>query len=148
MLFQLPLDLPLYLLSPSLAPCPVTACPRCEDDRVISVMSSKGNGRQQRGLEGDGGDGGGGTALPAILAFAVTRCDTRKRPARHTRFIFFTVGCQGLHSPGAPSLHPRHQTFSLEDAVKWRDQKCFLSPSHMLVRAQLGDISVLGRSCC
>lgn len=128
MLFQLPLDLPLYLLSPSLAPCPVTACPRCEDDRVISVMSSKGNGRQQRGLEGDGGDGGGRTALPAILAFAVTRCDTRKRPARHTRFIFFTVGCQWLHSPGAPSLHPRHQTFSLEDVVKWRDQKCFLSP--------------------
>lgn len=108
-------------------------------------MSSKGNGRQQRGLEGDGGGGGGGasgggrTALPAILAFAVTCCDTCRRPARHTRFIFFTVGCQWLHSTRAP-LHPNN-TFSLEDAVKWRDEKWCLIPLKHAGRSPVGLIS-------
>lgn len=138
-------------LSPSLAPRPVTSCPRCEDDRIISVMSSKGKWEAASGAWGGGGGGGGRTVLPAILASAMTCCDTRERHARHTRFISFTVGCQWLHSPPpTPAPTTQHQTFSLENAVKWGGYSCrndACCPSHMMVRAQLCHISVLGRIC-
>lgn len=106
MLFQPPLDLPLHLPSPRLLPlllCPVTSCPRCEDDRVISVMSSRGKWEAP-----SGGLEGGRAALPAILASAMTCCDTRERSARHTRFISFYSGLSVTSQPAGPHHHHPH----------------------------------------
>lgn len=106
------------LLHPALAVRMTELYPSCHQEE---------NGRHHRG-----GWRGGRTALPAILASAMTCCDTRERSARHTRFISFYSGLSVTSQPAGPPSPPHHtHTYpdTREDAVKWGDYSCRNAPS-------------------